>query len=361
MNLLDTLTQELQCRQRVLLVGPPGCGKTARIQAAAAAAGFKVVAWRLAQCDRVDIAGALVPDTKAGVTRQLPLKPLAEILKSEGPTLWFLDDLGQAPLDVQAAVLRYFDSGELPPNVLIWGATNRTTDRAGVYGLIEPLRSRFHVAYAVPVPQAAEEQRRGVADAVVLGAWHDEIRAWCDWAAAAYPKAPEMVAWHRLVLSGQDGELPKGLQPVLYGWEPKTDPAVRMPDYRSWEAVLIRWSHGMRSLPQLAAAIGMSQAQALLAWVDGAQGCPAAETVLSSPKDAPLPEGYYTLMVERLVGALRQDSAASRLEAAMTYCTRFPLQWAYFAARRLYKDAPQVGTTRAWVAWYKEHKDVFTV
>ena len=52
-----------------------------------------------------------------------------------------LDDLGQAPIDVQAAAMSLFDSGALPEHVLIWGATNRPGDKAGVSSLCEPLRS----------------------------------------------------------------------------------------------------------------------------------------------------------------------------------------------------------------------------
>ena len=54
MNILD---QELAAGQRVLLVGPPGCGKTARVNAAFAAAGIPLTTWRASLMERVDVSG----------------------------------------------------------------------------------------------------------------------------------------------------------------------------------------------------------------------------------------------------------------------------------------------------------------
>jgi len=339
-------------------VGPPGCGKTARIRAAAAAAGYRVVAWRLAQCDRVDVAGALIPDASAGITRQLPLAPLADILNSTAPTLWFLDDLGQAPIDVQAAVLRYFDEGDLPAHVLIWGATNRVGDRAGVVGLIEPLRSRFDAAYEVATPAASEAHRRGASPHVQpLGTWEEEVRGWLEWAAGQYPDCPEIRGWIALSLSLDAAELPRGQQPVLYGWEPNTDPAVRLPDYRSWESALRRWRAGLRDLESLRACIGGQQAQAFLAWLEGVRA-PSIDDILATPTTAPLPDGAYTLTLARLETALREGRP---VEPVATYITRWPDQWAYAAARTLYRVRPEIGRTQAWRAWYEQHKGLFSI
>src|SRR5437764_12206019 len=129
---MSTLNALMAAGQRVLLVGPPGCAKTARIASVAKELGKRLVVMRASLSERVDFGGALVPDTKAGVTRALPLEVLADLQSTTEPTLLFLDDLGQAPIDVQAALMRLFDDGALSPHVLIWGATNRPGDVAGV-------------------------------------------------------------------------------------------------------------------------------------------------------------------------------------------------------------------------------------
>ncbi|MEI6873319.1 MAG: AAA family ATPase, partial [Verrucomicrobiota bacterium] len=143
------LSKLLRAKLRVLLVGKPGLAKTARVLEAAREAGYRTVIFRTSLSERVDLGGCLVPDVAAGVTVALPLQLLADLKKASDKVLVFLDDLGQAPMDVQAATMSLFDKGTLPENVVIWGATNRPGDKAGVTSLCEPLRSRFHVAFAI--------------------------------------------------------------------------------------------------------------------------------------------------------------------------------------------------------------------
>src|SRR5436190_994229 len=96
------LDKLLQARLRVLLVGPPGIGKTGRIMSINAQAGYRLMVSRASLKERIDYGGALVPDCAAGITRALPLEELHELRSTKAPTLLFLDDLGQAPIDVQA-------------------------------------------------------------------------------------------------------------------------------------------------------------------------------------------------------------------------------------------------------------------
>lgn len=69
----------IRARKRIIVVGPPAFAKTARIQAAAALLGWKYVYGidgRPADLmDRLDAAGAVVPDVAAGVSRLLPFSP----------------------------------------------------------------------------------------------------------------------------------------------------------------------------------------------------------------------------------------------------------------------------------------------
>ena len=87
---MTILDQYMAAKQRVLLVGPPGCAKTKRIEAAAKAAGYELIIMRASLSERVDFGGALVPDTDAGVTKALPLELLDELQKSLGLTYLFV-------------------------------------------------------------------------------------------------------------------------------------------------------------------------------------------------------------------------------------------------------------------------------
>src|SRR6185436_20188967 len=96
------------------------------------------------------------------------------------PCLWFLDDLGQAPPAVQASYMPWLLEREcagnrLPDHVVVMAATNRRTDRAGVAGVLEPVKSRF-------------------ASIVTL---EPDVDEWCDWAIKQPFMPPEVVAFIR--------------------------------------------------------------------------------------------------------------------------------------------------------------------
>jgi hypothetical protein len=263
----------LRARQRVLLVGPPGIGKTARVHAVAEAEGHDVHVVRAGLAERIDFGGALVPDVKAGLTRALPLEWLAGLRKSSKPTLLFLDDLGQAPMDTQAALMGLFDRGAIPDNVVIWGATNRPGDKAGVSALCEPLRSRFHAAFALPTPECDAK-----ANLQYLADWQDEVDHWCQWAMDRNA-APEVIAWHRSTTGSR-----------LYQWKPHADPAVRLPDYRSWETVIELTKAGLgNDLAILAGAIGKAAAAEYLAFARLAGELPTPDDVRMDPAGCAVP------------------------------------------------------------------------
>lgn len=331
-------------RQRVLFVGPPGCGKTARIAAAAAVTNHELVVFRLSLAERVDLGGCLIPDTAAGVTRALPLELLHRLRTTSKPTLLLLDDLGQGPNDVQAGSMSVFDPGALPENVLIWGATNRPGDKAGVTSLCEPLRSRFHLAFAVPTP-GTDDKSDG---AQLLGTWADEVEAWCDWA-SDQEFAPEIIAWHRST-TGR----------TLYAWKPVADPGVRLPDFRSWETVGRLWRSKLRDLRTISAAIGKPAAAEFLAFAALADRLPSLETIWAEPDTALIPsepaaQYLITTMAARAV-------TPKQVKPFLTYISRLPRVLGVFAGRDAYRRLGAALTHHdAWTSFYMANRQLFNV
>lgn len=338
MNLLKLIAEKL----RVLLVGPPGCGKTARIAKVAEVAGRRLVVMRASLAERVDIGGCLVPDSAAGVTRALPLELLQDLRTTKEPTLFFLDDLGQAPLDVQAACMRLFDQGELSEHVLIWGATNRPQDKAGVSALCEPLRSRFHLAFSVATP-GAEEKADG---AVLLGTWEDEVAGWVNWALDS-GFAPEIAAWHRST-SGR----------TLYAWKPHADPAARMPDFRAWETVGRLWGAGIQDLAHIGAAIGKPCAAEFLSFARLADQLPTPDQVFMDPAGAPVPSdpSALYLIAANLAGAVNAKFAGAMCQ----YMGRMPRIYAALCARDSYRKlGAKLSGNKEWQTWFTENQELF--
>lgn len=335
-------------RQRgVLLSGPPGCAKTARIRNLAEALGLRLVVIRAAMMERVDVGGALVPDTKAGVTRVLPLDVLHDLQTNPTLTLLFLDDLGQAPIEVQSALMKLFDDevdGGLPSNVLIWGATNRPGDVSGVTRLSEPLRSRFGPKFEIASP-GTEDTSDG---AVILGTWEDEVAGWTEWA-MDNGAAPEIIAWHRST-SGR----------TLYQWKPSPNPAVAMPDYRAWETVIDLWGNGIQSLGTISSVIGKPAAAEFLAFARLADKLPTPDQVWMDPNGAPVPvdPAARYLVASMLAAAVQPENSA----AAVTYMSRLPRVYGALLARDMYRKlGAKLSGSKEWVRWFTENQELFAV
>lgn len=336
------LASLISARMRVLFVSGPGTGKTARIAAAAKATGHRLVVFRASLAERVDIGGCLVPDMQSGTTRALPLEMLQDLRTNPEPTVFLADDLGQGPMDVQAALMALFDPGALPDNVLIWGATNRPGDKAGVSALCEPLRSRFHLAFTIATPESADK-----ADGpTVLAPWKDEVDGWCEWA-TEQGFAPELIAWHRST-TGR----------TLYAWKPAADPALRLPDFRSWETVGRLWNAGLRDLHTIGAAIGKGAAAEFLAFAALADQLPTPQQVWLDPNGTQIPSdpaGQY--LIAAMLGRAAEPQYASQL---VTYFSRLPRVMGAYCARDAYKRlGAKLAGCSAWQKWWLANKALF--
>ena len=336
------LASLLNARRRVLLVGPPGCAKTARVGAAAKAAGRKLITFRTSLAERVDLGGCYVPDVAAGLTRSLPLQLLHELRTTTAPTVLFLDDLGQAPMDVQAACMSLFDDGAISDSVIIWGATNRPSDKAGVSALCEPLRSRFHVAFAIATP-TTENKADGP---TFLSAWRDEVDAWAEWA-VSQDFCAELIAWHRST-TGR----------TLYAWKPSADPALRMADYRSWETVGHLWAAGLRDFDTVSAAIGKPAAAEFLAFAALADQLPTPQQVWLDPHGAPVPaEPAAQYLIATMLGRAVEPKFAGAL---ITYIGRLPRVMAAYCAKDAFgRLGAKLVANKAWQEWWVANQQLF--
>jgi hypothetical protein len=338
------LKKYLQAKLRVLLVGPPGIGKTARILAVAKELGYEVVVMRASLAERVDFGGALVPDLKAGITREIPLETIAKLRASTKPTLLFLDDLGQAPIDVQAALMRLFDNGSLPDNVVVWGATNRPADKAGVTCLCEPLRSRFDLAFELSTPTSAETLDGGT----TLASWKEELSAWCDWA-SSIDAAPEIIAWHRAT-TGR----------TLYGWKPNANPAIRMPDFRTWETMIKAWNADIKDMPSVSAIVGKPTAVEFLAFARLATDLPTPDQVRIDPMGAPVPSEPSACYL--ITSMLAQACGPKDVKNFCKYAARMDRVYAALLYRDLFRRlGAKLSGDPTWVAWLTEHQALFSV
>jgi len=162
----------------VMVTSPPGCGKSDIVDQATVDAGANMILSHPAVADPTEPKGLPWADGKGGATF-LPFGELAQALKAKKRTVWFLDDLGQATPAVQASFMqlllaRRVNGHKLPDCVTFVAATNRRVDRAGVSGILEPVKSRF----------------------VSIIGLEPNLDDWCQWAfSAGMPKASQPIGW----------------------------------------------------------------------------------------------------------------------------------------------------------------------
>jgi hypothetical protein len=144
----EFLARYIEAKIPVMLTGAPGVGKSSIVEAAAKMADYELILSHPVVSDPTDAKGLPWPGQDGESARFLPFGDLAQALKATKPTVWFLDDLGQASPAVQASFMqlllaRQVNGHKLPDCVTFIAATNRRTDRAGVSGILTPVLSRF--------------------------------------------------------------------------------------------------------------------------------------------------------------------------------------------------------------------------
>ena len=178
-ELTGLLAQTIPAGAPILVVGAPGIGKSQIIEQATKAAGANLIVSHPAVSDPTDAKGLPWISADQASARFLPFGDLSAAISATTRTVWFLDDLGQAPASVQASYMqlllaRRVNEHRVPECVTFIAATNRRTDRANVSGILEPVKSRFTAI-------------------VELETTLDD---WCGWA-MRYEIEPQIVAFLR--------------------------------------------------------------------------------------------------------------------------------------------------------------------
>jgi len=140
------LTEAIMAKMSVLIKGAPGVGKTDIVKNVAAETEADLLFSHPVVNSPIDYKGlGAIVDGKA---KFLPFGDLLSLIEAKRLTICFMDDLGQAPPAVQAAAMqlileRRINGQKVSDDVVFIAATNRKRDKAGVSGILEPVKSRF--------------------------------------------------------------------------------------------------------------------------------------------------------------------------------------------------------------------------
>lgn len=289
-ELVTLLAQTIAARLPILITGAPGIGKSDIVTHAAADAGADLILSHPAVADPTDVKG--FPWIVNGAATFLPFGELDRAMHADKPTVWFLDDLGQASPAVQASYMqlllaRRVNGHVLPDHITFVAATNRRSDRAGVSGVLEPVKSRF-------------------ASIVELTC---DLNEWCLWA-LDHDIAPELIAFLRF-------------KPDLLSAFAATADLTNSPVPRTWAHVSRLLSLSLPDAVQATAicgAVGEGAGTEFSAFLRLYRALPSIDAILLDPMSVDIPTQPGILYA--LSGALAHRATAGNFARVAQFVDR---------------------------------------
>ncbi len=261
-DVITLLTAMLPAKHAPLLTGAPGVGKSQLVDEARQIAGFKkMITSHPVLSDPTEAKGIPWMKADAKFAEWIPYGDLYEILNTKVPLIWFIDDIGQATQATQASYMqplltRKVNGKKIPDCVTMVAATNRRTDRAGVSGLLEPVKSRFITIVSVD----------------------PDLDDWCAWAIRTN-QPPELIAFLRF------------RPELLHQFTPTLD-LVNSPNPRTWESAgkILRLNLPRNiELAALVGTVGEAAAGQVTAFLRTWRELPSLDGILADPSRADIP------------------------------------------------------------------------
>ena len=346
-QLEDLLKRTMPAKLPVLIKGRPGIGKSDIVAKAAAAAnaaemfvdakdkarytesggGMELIISHPVISDPTDFKGLPMMDGHGGATF-MPFGELKRLLEATKPTVFFLDDLGQAPPLVQAACMqlllaRQINGIPVSPFVSFVAATNRKGDRAAVSGVLEPVKSRF-------------------ASIVELDTKVDD---WVRWALHA-DVPTEVIGFVRF--RPLSIEVYESSADLVNSSSPRT---MAM----AGKLLNMGLPEGIE-LAALSGAVGQGVATELVAFLRTFRSLPSIESILMEPVKTPVPKDSSAKYA--VTALIARHASVANFDTLMKYVGRLPPEFQVLAVRDSIGACNEVARTRAMTAWISENQSI---
>ena len=319
-ELTSFLTTAFSNRRQVLIKGSPGIGKSDVVDQAIAACGAVGLIKHPAVEDPIDAKGLPGHDTIDGlkIARFFPFDDLYAMMTATKLTVVHLEDFGQASPATQASYMqlllrREINGKKLSPDVVFVATTNDTKDCAGVGGLLEPVKSRFHTIIELEV----------------------SLDDWVNWA-ITNNLPPALVAYIR------------SCPDALNEFKP-TKQLTNSPCPRTWASVGKWESQGVTSQEVWAGSVGKGRAAEYLAFREEALSLPDPDACLLAPDTAPIPDKpsmRYAMSV-----AIAYRVSPSNFEQAIRYTSRIGKAFETLTVTDSLRRNEKLAKTTAFARW----------
>jgi hypothetical protein len=241
-----------------------------------------------------------------------------------------MDDLGQAPPTVQAAAMqlilaRRINGYQVSGQVTFIAATNRKQDKAGVSGILEPVKSRF----------------------VTIVELEPDLDDWIRW--ASYSNVPaELIAFIRF------------RPQLLFDFAPSVD-MTNSPCPRTVHNVARLMALNLSESLEFeayAGAAGDGFAAELCGFLRIYRQLPDPNMILLDPMGASVPTDPATLYA--VCAALSRRACPDNMDALVTYANRLPDEFSVLLITDCERQNPGIVNTRAYAQWTARHHEVMS-
>ncbi len=327
-QLKEALKFAIQYKLPMLIKGGPGVGKSEICAQAAEEMGAKLIISHPVVSDPTDFKGLPYPVKGKEEAKFLPFGDLLQLIKADKPTVYFLDDLGQAPMSVQASCMqlllaRRVNGHIVSDYVVFLAATNRRQDRAGVQGILEPVKSRF-------------------ASIVELEVNTDD---WVDWAIKNDMPA-ELIAFIRF-------------RPELLNKFDPTGDIKNTPNPRTVAYVGTMINRGMPSESEyelIAGAVGEGFSAEFTGFQQTWRDLPDIDKLIKDPDNADVPEEPSSLYA--ICGAIASRATVKKYSNIMRYTERLPAEFQVLLIKDSVQRKKSLTNTEAFTKWARRHSDI---
>jgi hypothetical protein len=311
-----------------LVSGRPGIGKTDIVTQAAAMAGTNLIIAHPVVSDPTDFKGLPFPKGD-GTADFLPYGMLNKLIQATTKTVLFTDDLGQATPAVQASFMQLFLSRSIngkpiSEEVTFIAATNRKEDKAGVTGILEPVKSRFVSIVELQVT----------------------VDDWIKW--ALHNDMPtELIAFIKF-------------RPLMLDNFKATKDIVNSPSPRTVSNVGRMQARGLPEPMEFEAfkgAAGEAFAHEYRTFLTVMRKLPAIDHIILNPATADVPPEADLRYA--LTYALGRRATEQNIQAICTYLKRMPIEFATTCLKDASERNKELCNTKAFQLWSSENTGIF--
>lgn len=328
-QLFTFLEKTIPLKLPVLIKGAPGIGKTDIIHQVCQKLGANLIVEHPVVSDPTDYKGLpFVMGDQKDHAEFLPFGSLKKLITAKDLTVYFLDDLGQATPAVQAACMqlilaRRVNGHHVSPQVCFIAATNRHTDRAGVSGLLEPVKSRF----------------------VSIIELETDLEDWVDWALKNGIETP-LISFVRFRPN------------LLHDFKP-TNELKNSPCPRTIHNIDRLMKAGLPhelEYEVFSGAAGEGFAAEFIGFLKIFRNLPNPDAIIMNPNSAEIPEDPATLYA--ICGALAEKASKQTIGNIVKYANRLPAEFSVLLIRDSARKDKTIVNSRPFIEWANKNKNI---